>query len=92
MDWEVVIICPSCQKETELKRCFYSARGEYTFNAYCSNCSQMLCWRVTGEVMAYMAKCADEKVSGQEPRKLPYLLCNLTYEDIQIMKKWRIKP
>lgn len=97
--WEVVLICPTCKGETTLKKCFYSASGEFNFQAFCESCRQLIGWKVDGVALKYMAHCADEKVEEKPPQKpilqkkeLPYLQERLSQEDILQMKKWNIKP
>lgn len=100
--WEVLLLCPTCKGETTLKRCFYSASGEFHFQAYCEPCQQMVGWKVDAVALKYMAHCADEKAENkveenpsQKPKlqkkETPYLTEKLSDEDKLFLKKWNIK-
>ena len=100
MFWQVCLICPTCNNETILRKCFYSSAGEFNFQTYCENCKQLIGWKTTSEALKYMASCADKKVENKQEenpvkkttKQIPYLQERLSTEDIEFLKKWNIKP
>lgn len=99
--WSAHILCPTCQESSIIKNIDYSADGGIRITGYCPKCDQGCRWNTTSEQMKEMARMADDKATlGKQEenpvkktnRPIPFLTERLSCEDMELMKKWNIKP